>query len=134
MGVRIERLKEVIRETAAEVILNELNDPRIGFVTVTQVDLSPDLSHAVISVSIFGNDAQKRTTMRGLQNARGRVQSRIAGRMQTRVTPRIVFELDESIEQAFRIQEKIREARASDPDGGKSPLPGDDESSESPQS
>lgn len=134
MGVRIERLKEVIRETAAEVILNELNDPRIGFVTVTQVDLSPDLSHAVISVSIFGSEAQKRTTMRGLQTARGRVQSRIASRMQTRVTPHIAFELDESIEQAFRIQEKIREARASDPDGGKSPLPEDGAPSESPLS
>jgi ribosome-binding factor A len=116
--IRIERLKALIHEEASRTILYDLNDPRIGFVTVTGVSLTEDLAYAKIKVSVYGTASQKRTTMRGLSSARGYLQSVIAKRMHTRTTPSISFELDESIERAFRIEEKIKEARASDPDGG----------------
>jgi len=131
MGLRLERLKEVIREEAADVILHQLNDPRIGFCTVTRVDLTRDLSYATLHISVLGNESEKRTTMRGLQNARGLIQSRIAGKLHTRTTPKVEIELDDSIEKTFKILEKIREARASDPDGGRGEP---DESEHSPES
>ncbi|GMV80297.1 MAG: hypothetical protein AMXMBFR7_14810 [Planctomycetota bacterium] len=118
MSVRLERLKEVIRERASELILYELNDPRLGFCTVTKVDLTSDLSQAVIHVSVLGDETQKRTTLRGLKAGRGLIQSEIAKVLRTRTTPHVEIELDESIERSFRLQEKIRAARASDPDGG----------------
>lgn len=119
MKQRIERLKEVIRETAAEVILHELSDPRVGFCTVTRVELADDLSHCTIHVSVMGDQKVKKLTMYGLQDARGLIQKRIAGHLKTRTTPHVKIELDESIEKTFAVMEKIREARASDPDGGK---------------
>lgn len=126
MPIRLERLRAVIQEEAAELILYKLNDPRIGFCTVTRVDLTPDLSFATIHVSVLGDDAQKRTTMRGLTDARGLIQSRIAKRLETRVTPRVEIQLDESSEKTFELMEKIRAARASDSDGGLSTQPSPD--------
>lgn len=121
MKLRIERLREIIRETAAEVILHELTDPRIGFCTVTRVELSDDLSHCDIYVSVLGNDGVKSRTMHGLDNARGVIQKRIAGQLKTRTTPHVNIELDETIEKSFAVAQKIKEARESDSDGGKGP-------------
>jgi len=123
MRSRTERLKELIREEAAEMITQELSDPRIGFCTVTRIELSNDLSFATIHVSVLGGDADKRTTIRGLQDARGLIQRRVASRLKTRTTPHVEIKLDETIEKTFHIMEKIKAARASDPDGGKSTLP-----------
>ena len=132
MSIRIERLREMIREEAADLITSHLSDPRIGFCTVTRVELSRDLSHATVHVSVLGNDAQKRTTMRGLQDARGLIQSRIAARMKTRTTPHVEIKLDESIERAFHILDTIKKARASDPDGGRSPPPPEPSDADAP--
>jgi len=120
MNVRNERLKEVIREESSEVILQQLTDPRIGFCTVTRVDLTNDLSYCTIHVSVFGDDAVKSRTMHALQDARGLLQKHIAKRLKTRTTPHVTIELDDSIEKSFSVIEKIKEARASDSDGGKS--------------
>ncbi len=121
MRVRNERLKEVIREVAAELILHGLTDPRLGFCTVTKIDLTNDLSYCTIHVSVLGEPAVKSRTMHALQDARGLIQSHVADRMKTRVTPRVTIELDESIERSFSILNKIKEARASDTDGGTAP-------------
>lgn len=120
MSIRIERLKKMIHEESADLITSHLNDPRIGFCTVTKVELTNDLAFATIYVSVFGDEAQKRTTLRGLEGARGLIQRHIATRMKTRTTPHVEIKLDESIERSFHILDKIKEARASDPDGGKS--------------
>ena len=119
MKLRTERLKEVIRETAAEIILHELVDPRIGFCTVTRVELTHDLSHCSIFVSVLGSDGVKSRTMHGLTDARGLIQRAVAKQLKTRVTPHIDIKLDETIEKLFAVSEKIKEARASDSDGGK---------------
>ena len=118
MSMRNERLKEVIREEAAETITQGLADPRIGFCTVTRVTLTEDLSYCTVHVSVLGDRAVKSRTMHALQDARGLLQSRIARRMKTRTTPHVEVELDESIERSFVLLDKIKQARASDPDGG----------------
>lgn len=118
MSMRNERLKEVIREEAAETITQGLSDPRIGFCTVTRVELTADLAYCTVHVSVLGDKGVKSRTMHALQDARGLLQSRIARRMKTRTTPHLTIELDESIERSFAILDKIKQARASDPDGG----------------
>ena len=133
MSVRNERLKEAIREEAAELILHELSDPRLGFCTVTQVELTRDLSYCTIHVSVLGEDGVKSRTIRALNDARGLFQSRIGQRMKTRTTPRVTIELDESIERSFGVLEKIKEARSSDPDGGKQPAPTEESESNTEQ-
>ena len=127
MKLRTERLREVIRETAAEIILHELVDPRIGFCTVTRVELTHDLSHCSIFVSVLGSDGVKSRTMHGLTDARGLIQRAVAKQLKTRVTPHIDIKLDETIEKLFAVSEKIKEARASDSDGGKGPLESENE-------
>jgi ribosome-binding factor A len=127
MKVRNERLKEAIREEAAEVILHGLTDPRIGFCTVVRVDLTDDLSYCTVYVSVLGDEAVKSRTMHGLLAARGLIEARIARRLRTRTTPHLTIELDETIEQTFNIMSKIKEARASDSDGGKGAPPPADE-------
>ena len=105
------------------MILHELTDPRIGFCTVTRVDLSQDLSACTIHVSVMGAAGVKSRTMHALQDARGLIQSHVGKRMKTRSTPHLSIELDETIEKTFEIEKKIREARASDSDGGKAAAP-----------
>ena len=120
MTVRTERLKEIIREEAAELLVHGLMDPRLGFCTVTHIDLVRDLSFATIHVSVLGDAAVKSRTMHALQDARGLFQKRIAGRLKTRTTPHVTIELDESIERSFVVLDKIKQARLTDSDGGKS--------------
>src|SRR4051794_23898827 len=121
MSLRNEKLRELIREEAAELILHKLTDPRLGFCTVTGVDLTNDLSYCTIHISVLGDDGVKSRTMHALNDARGLIQSHIGKRMRTRTTPRVSVELDESIERSFGVLEKIKEARASDSDAGKAP-------------
>lgn len=118
MKLRNERLREIIREEAAELILHGISDPRLGFCTVTKVDLSNDLSFCKIHISVLGDSGVKNRTMDALNNARGLIQVHIAKRLKTRTTPHVTVELDESIEKQFAIAEKIREARATDTDAG----------------
>jgi ribosome-binding factor A len=118
MSIRNERLKEVIREESAQTITQDLADPRLGFCTVTRVELTDDLAYCTVHVSVLGDDGVKSRTMRALKDARGLIQSRIAKRLKTRTTPHLTIQLDESIERAFAVLDKIKQARATDPDGG----------------
>lgn len=118
---RPERVAEFMREEISRIIIHELSDPRIGFVTVTGVDVSPDLANAKVSVSVMGTDAQKRTSLRGLRNSASFIQTAVFRKMRIRRAPKIEFALDETVERSFKISQLIREARASDPDGGAIP-------------
>ena len=118
---RPDRVGEFMREEISRIILQELADPRIGFVTVTGVDVSPDLMHARVRVSVMGDDAKKRTSLRGLRHSASFIQTAVFRRMRVKRVPEISFELDDSVEQAYRMSKLIREARASDPDGGRIP-------------
>ena len=84
---RLARVAEAIREVASETILYELHDPRVKQVTVTRAEVSGDLQHAKVYVSIMGTDKEQSLTMQGLRHAAGFIQSKLARRLQTRFTP-----------------------------------------------
>ena len=101
--IRLLRLSEVVRQRATKAILYELKDPRLGFITVTQVKLASDLTQCVIYWSVIGTPGEKSKTAHALEDARGYLQSAIAKEMGTRVTPRIFLKFDESIEKAQKV-------------------------------
>ena len=101
---RVQRLQQLILETAANHVQRELEDPRIGLISITRVKLSPDLSQAILYWSVLGDDAQQRTTERGLEHALPSIQRAIAQAMQTRVTPRCELRYDKGMENAQRME------------------------------
>jgi ribosome-binding factor A len=129
-GFRKDRLaSEIVKETS-KIILYELRDPRKGFVTITRAKVSDDYRYAKIFVSIMGTPKQKKLVLGGLKHAQGFVQKELSRRIQMRSFPEINFELDESIEKAFKIsnmidkltrERKVREARADGSVGAGSP-------------
>jgi len=119
---RAARVAERIREEASQIILYELQDPRIGLVTVTKVDISADLRYATVYVSVLGAEGTRRTTLRGLESARGLIQRRIGRSLRLRDTPILRFEFDPSIENAIassRVLDQLAAERAErDDDAG----------------
>jgi ribosome-binding factor A len=113
-GNRAERIARVIREEASRVVLYELADPRIGFVTITKVKVSADLAHARVYVSVLGDQPVIDKTMAVLEGAVRVVQRAVGPRLKMRSMPHIDFEYDPSIEGAVRVSQLIREARATD--------------------
>ena len=110
---RLARVSEAIREVASETILFELNDPRVMGVTVTRAEVSGDLQHAKVFVSLMGTEAEQKLTMHGLRNACGYVQSKLAKRLQTRFTPVIQFAIDEGVKKSLEMTRLIHEALGS---------------------
>jgi ribosome-binding factor A len=102
------RVNEAIRETLAEALV-ELKDPRIGFVTLTGVDTSPDLRQARVYVSVLGSERKRKKTLEGLQSAHGVLQARIASELRLKKTPTLEFEYDPTIEQGMRMSQLIDE-------------------------
>jgi ribosome-binding factor A len=97
------RVNEAIREILGDAIATELKDPRIGFVTVTDVDTSPDLRTARVYVSVLGSEAERERTLEGLGSSHGFLQGKIASAMRMKRTPTLTFEYDESTERGDRI-------------------------------
>jgi ribosome-binding factor A len=118
---RLARVSEAIREVASETILFELRDPRVKMVTVTRAEVSGDLQHAKVYVSIMGTEKEQNLTLRGLRHASGFVQARLAKRLQTRFTPVVHFVLDEGVKKSIEITRLINEAL------GTAPAPASDE-------
>jgi ribosome-binding factor A len=106
---RIRRVNEAVREVLSEAITTELKDPRVGFVTVTSVDTSPDLRHARVFVSVLGEDRQREDSLAGLASSHGYLQSRVASRLRLKHTPTLEFEYDPSAERVMRINELLRD-------------------------
>lgn len=113
---RLARVAEVVRETTAETILFQLRDPRVKMVTVTRAEVSGDLQHATVHVSIMGSEREQQLTMHGLKAAAGFIQSRLAERLQTKFTPVIHFELDQGVKNSLAIAQLLREEAAKEPD------------------
>src|SRR5690606_14771685 len=93
-----------------ETILFELRDPRVKMVTVTRAEVSGDLQHAKVFVSVMGTESEQKLTMHGLRHAAGFIQSRLADRLKTRFTPVIKFVADEGVKKSIEISRLIREA------------------------
>jgi ribosome-binding factor A len=108
---RLARVNEVIREVAASTILFELKDPRVKNVTVTRAEVSADLQHAKVYVSVMGSEKEQQLTMHGLKSAAGFVQTKLADRLTTRYVPHITFVLDEGIKKSIEVSRLIREAQ-----------------------
>jgi ribosome-binding factor A len=102
------RVNEAVREVVSEGV-NELKDPRIGFVTVTGVETSPDLRHARVFVSVLGSDAKRAKTLDGLAAAHGVLQARLAKELRMKRTPQLAFEYDPTVERGVRMTQLIDE-------------------------
>ncbi len=113
----MERVAEVVREVASETILFELRDPRVRGVTVTRAEVSGDLQHAKIYVSVMGSLSEQKLCLHGLNHASGFIQSKLATRMKTRFTPVIHFILDQGVKNSIEISRLINEALAQSPSG-----------------
>jgi ribosome-binding factor A len=108
---RLLKAAEAIREVVATSILTDLRDPRIRDVTVISVEVAPDMREAKVAVSVMGTDAQQQLSLRGLQNAAGFLQSRIADRIETRYTPKLRFVLDQGTKNVVAVSEILERIR-----------------------
>ena len=109
---RLARVAEVIREVASETILFELRDPRVKGVTVMRAEVSGDLQHAKVYVSVMGTPSEQQLCLHGLRHASGFIQSKLAGRLKTRFTPVINFVLDQGVKKSIEVSRLINEALA----------------------
>jgi len=100
---RMRRVDEAIRQVIGEIVASELKDPRVGFVTVTDVRTSADLRFARVYVSVLGTPEERDASLDGLQSAHGYVQSRIASELRLKRTPELTFSYDETTERAMRL-------------------------------
>ena len=117
------RVDEAMREVLSDAVTRDLKDPRVGFVTVTQVKTSPDLRHARVYVSVLGSQAQREDSMSGLQSADGYLQGRVASALRMKHTPTLSFHYDDTAERAVALEQLIREVA---PEGDEDPpVPGD---------
>jgi ribosome-binding factor A len=110
------RVDEAIRQVIGDAVAGELKDPRVGFITVTDVRTSPDLRHARVYVSVLGadggpsNETERETTLDGLQSAHGFLQARLAGELHLKRTPTLEFSYDDTTDKALRVEELIADA------------------------
>ncbi len=118
---RLLKAAEAIREVVSMAILTELRDPRVQHVTVTGVEVSPDMREAKVFVSIMGNENQQKLTLRGLSNSAGFLQSKIAKRIDTRYTPRLQFSIDDGVKKSIAVAEILQriaeERKQAEPSG-----------------
>ena len=106
---RAQKAAEAIREVVSMAILTELQDPRIRDVTVTYVEISADLRHAKVHVSVMGDEARQNLSLRGLQSATGFLQAKISERIDIRYTPRLTFVLDQGVKRSIEISRILDE-------------------------
>jgi len=104
----------MIRQIVSETLVGELNDPRIGLVTVTDVTLSADLRLADVNVSVLGDPKQEETCLEAVQHARGRLQQRVSDGLKMKFCPMLRFHLDSSVKRSVSLSRLIAEARAED--------------------
>ena len=123
---RVLKAAEAIREVVGMAILADLKDPRISNVTVTHVEVSPDMRNAKVHVSVMGDESTQRLCLHGLQSAAGYLQQKVGKRIDTRYTPRIAFELDQGVKKSIAIARLLEEVLDRDDSAGSEPS-GDDE-------
>ena len=111
---RVRRLGELLKEEISKIIRREVKDPRIGFVSLTEVEVSGDLRHAKVFVSVYGDEKEKKETMEGLEQANGFIRKLVGERISTYHTPEIIFRYDDSIEHGVYISQLIDQVRKED--------------------
>ena len=106
---RVEKAAEAIRTVVSMAILTELSDPRVQDVTVTYVEVSPDLRHAKVHVSVMGDETHQKLSLRGLQSAAGFLQAKIAERIDIRYTPKLSFLLDQGVKRSIAVAQILQQ-------------------------
>lgn len=104
MSDRMRRVNEAMREVLSDALTRDVKDPRVGFVTVTAVETSPDLRHATVFVSVLGEAAEREDSLAGLRSAHGYLQGRVARELRLKHTPQLAFEEDDTARRADRIE------------------------------
>lgn len=110
---RMRRVDEAVREVLGDALATDLKDPRVGFVTVTDVKTSPDLRHARVYVSVLGDADEKSVSLEGLESAHGFLQRRVADELRLKNTPELAFVLDETADRAARVDDLLDEREPS---------------------
>jgi ribosome-binding factor A len=111
-SARMRRVDEAVRAVLSDAIASELKDPRVGFVTVTSVETSPDLRHARVFVSVLGPEEDREASLAGLDSAHGFLQGKVARELRLKHTPTLNFRYDPSIDTGMRISELLEEDSA----------------------
>ncbi|MCW3009169.1 MAG: rbfA [Solirubrobacterales bacterium] len=106
-GSRMRRVDQAVRQVVGDAVAKDIKDPRVGFVTVTDVKTTPDLRHARVYVSVLGNRKVREASIAGLDSAHGIIQRKLANELRMKRTPELEFVLDETTEQAFRLEKLI---------------------------
>src|SRR6476646_6760396 len=106
---RMRRVDVAMRQVLGDALAQDVKDPRVGFVTVTDVKTRPDLRHARVFVSVLGDETAQEASLDGLRSAQGYLQSRVAGELRLKRTPELTFELDTTAQRAARLEEILHE-------------------------
>ena len=107
MNTKKDKIANIIQKEVSNIIQFELKDPKIGFITITDVVVSGDLSQAKIYVSFLGQDARKEAGMKALERSKGFIRTQLAQRLTIRKTPQLLFFHDSSLEQGYKIERII---------------------------
>lgn len=114
MTTRQERVSELLKREVSDILRREVKDPRLGFVTVTDAEVSKDLRHARIYVSVYGDEKETEESLAAMKSAAGYVRGEFGKRVVLKVLPEIVFELDRSVEHGTRIFELLQQVKRDD--------------------
>jgi ribosome-binding factor A len=109
MGHRVNRVGEQMKKEIGDIISRKIKDPRVGFVTVTDVEVTGDLQQAKVYISVLGDEQQREDTLKGLAKAKGFIRTEIGQRIRLRKTPELIFEFDETMAYGNRINSLIHE-------------------------
>ena len=108
-NVRANRVAEQIKKEMTDILQREVKDPRVGFVTVTAVEVTGDLQESTVFITVYGDEQQEKSSLRALESAKGFIRSEIGKRIQLRKVPEIEFKFDRSIEQGNKIEKLLRD-------------------------
>jgi ribosome-binding factor A len=117
VSTRTERLSDLVREEISRLLLREIKDPRIGFVTITEASVSPDLHYVKVFVSVLGEEAARDASLLALRSASGFIQRALFRNLRLKHSPVVTFHLDDSMERGERIERVLRQIR----EGGETP-------------
>ncbi|MCM3572729.1 MULTISPECIES: 30S ribosome-binding factor RbfA [Mesobacillus] len=117
MGHRVNRVGEQMKKEIGDIISRKIKDPRVGFVTVTDVEVTGDLQQAKVYISVLGDEQQREDTLKGLAKAKGFIRTEIGQRIRLRKTPELIFEFDETMAYGNRINSLIHELQREEQPG-----------------
>ncbi|WP_062197899.1 30S ribosome-binding factor RbfA [Massilibacterium senegalense] len=113
-NMRVNRVAEQMKKEVSDIIAHKIKDPRVGFVTVTDVEVTGDLQQATVFISVLGDEEQKEASLVGLEKAKGFIRSEVGKRIRLRKTPELFFAFDESIQYGNRIDELLMKLKKSE--------------------